>query len=222
MTSVEIKERIEKALKKVEAKKATIVKKTNWIASGKKDEWEIHWLKEDITRLEKEIVATEETIEKYKKQIDGAIEAENIFEHLPVILKDIEKELCERWNVHDIARMHELREKYRNEVLDAPRKEYYDRVRDFHHKHMDWRIKDKSEEEIMKDNAKGAHLYVLDLYRRVYDITGEITAWEDLHANGVALNGFVIGKAGRAEVETILAGGYNIQRLHCRTLVHSR
>ena len=37
---------------------------------------------------------------------------------------------------------------------------------------------------------------------------------------GICINGFVKGTAGTARVESITAGGWNIQKLHIRTLVH--
>jgi hypothetical protein len=75
-------------------------------------------------------------------------------------------------------------------------------------------------DKIHKDNVRSAEAYVMDLYNRIHLITGEVTDWSYIHCAGVALNGYVKGQLGAVNVETILAGGYNIQRLHCRTLVH--
>lgn len=58
------------------------------------------------------------------------------------------------------------------------------------------------------------------LIKRVIKITGEITDAKYLKVgvNG-ELNGFIIGTEGKANIETIFAGGYNIQCLHFRVLV---
>lgn len=82
-----------------------------------------------------------------------------------------------------------------------------------------------SDEDIHKDNVKNGKRIILDLLNRVTKITGPVTSYAGLHltqGNGgwSVLNGFVVGEDGKASVETILAGGYNIQKLHCRTLVH--
>ena len=68
-----------------------------------------------------------------------------------------------------------------------------------------------------------------DEYRRKYDfiiertcaIVGTITDATNLKVglNG-ELNGFILGTDGKAKVETIGAGGYNIQCYHFRTLIH--
>lgn len=62
---------------------------------------------------------------------------------------------------------------------------------------------------------------ILDLIKRVTKVTGTITDASALRIgeqNG-ELNGLVIGEEGKAFVETIGAGGYNIQRFHYRVLV---
>jgi hypothetical protein len=67
--------------------------------------------------------------------------------------------------------------------------------------------------------------YMKDRYMELVDktttIVGNITNLEYLRigANGM-LNGVVIGDKGKANVETISAGGYNIQCFHYRVLVH--
>ena len=65
---------------------------------------------------------------------------------------------------------------------------------------------------------------ILDLTDRVTKITGPVTSYAGLRlvpGNGgwSVLNGVVDGEDGKAKVESILAGGYAIQRLHVRTLV---
>ena len=60
----------------------------------------------------------------------------------------------------------------------------------------------------------------VDLYHRCSAVVGVITDATGLKTgNNGSINGIVIGEEGKAEVETILAGGYNIQVLHYRVLV---
>ena len=81
-----------------------------------------------------------------------------------------------------------------------------------------------SDEDIHKQNLDDGKRIILDLVNRVTKITGPITSWSGLYltqGNGgwSVLNGTVKGEDGVASVDTILAGGWNIQKLHCRTLV---
>lgn len=59
-----------------------------------------------------------------------------------------------------------------------------------------------------------------DFYARCYKVVGDITDASSLHVgrNG-SINGTIVGKLGKAVVETIMAGGYNVQVLHYRVLV---
>jgi|GEM_PF-2159804 hypothetical protein len=59
-----------------------------------------------------------------------------------------------------------------------------------------------------------------DFYARCYNVVGDITDASSLHVgkNG-SINGTIVGKLGKAVVETIMAGGYNVQVLHYRVLV---
>lgn len=61
----------------------------------------------------------------------------------------------------------------------------------------------------------------IDLYERCSKVVGKITDASNLRiGNNLSINGFIIGEAGKANVETIMAGGYNIQVLHYRVLVN--
>lgn len=60
----------------------------------------------------------------------------------------------------------------------------------------------------------------VDLYHRCSAVVGVITDATGLRTGGNgSINGIVVGENGKASVETIMAGGWNIQCLHYRVLV---
>ena len=71
----------------------------------------------------------------------------------------------------------------------------------------------------LKNEADRKYDYII---ARTTKIVGTVTDASDLHI-GIdgELNGLIKGTDGNARVTTIGAGGYNIQRFHFRTLIHS-
>lgn len=87
-------------------------------------------------------------------------------------------------------------------------------------KMVDIRDKDKREtwlDNVLEEEKKDK---MLKLVGRISDITGPITDARGLYVRAGDLNGVVIGEKGAANVQTIGAGGYNIQCFHYRMLVH--
>jgi hypothetical protein len=77
------------------------------------------------------------------------------------------------------------------------------------------------EELLKKTLEKEAQAKYEDLCNRISAVVGEIEDVSNLNiARDGQLNGIVEGTKGSAKVETIGAGGYNIQCFHYRTLVH--
>ena len=241
-----LKERIEKATQKIEKKENTIIKKNAQIEKkykaleklGVKDpadhnreefrndeNWhDIFWtyadienLKADIIRGGKEIEETKATLAKYEAQLAGEIEKESIFlKEIPEVMIRLQNELVETWDAWDKDRKARIRKAYDELGYSKFVKSY---------SYADYEFMSKTTEKIHSDNERDAKALILDLYYRVKDITGEVTDWSGIEATigtggFTVLNGVVIGKEGRAKVESILAGGYNIQRLHVRVLVH--
>ena len=232
-----LQDRIEKKEKMIEKKRGTIEKKTaliekkeNKIAGYKnysqwyKDTDENYkelvytkeWLEDDVKRLHSEIEEAEATLKKYRAQLAGEIEKENMFvREVPKQVKDMEQMLIDRWDEADKNRRSSLAKQYSELGYMAFVEKY---------SYADYELMHTDDEQIHKRNVKAARNFVLDLINRTKDITGEITAWSDIElevgTNGYpVLNGYVQGKEGRAVVESIYAGGYNIQRLHVRVLV---
>ena len=79
------------------------------------------------------------------------------------------------------------------------------------------------EEKMRKDVKRTVEDLVLNLLTRAEKKCGNIINTERLSVRpaveGCAINGWIEGDKGNAYVESIYAGGYNIQRLHVRVLV---
>lgn len=231
---------IAKYYKTIDKKMNTLVKKYNWNPEDREQHVatlqnrgftreqasEISWTLSDIENAEegiennqKQIEETKKTIAKYEAQLAGEIERESIIaKEIPESMKGMQRELEDRWNEFDMERKKALYEEYK----EIGYREFMKT-----HPYSDYKHMKMSEDEIKKSNEKDARMFVLNLYNRVKEITGVVTDWDGirLEVGGMGiptLTGFVKGTEGNAYVETILAGGYNIQRLHIRTLVHSR
>lgn len=237
-----LKERIEKKEAQIAKKHNTINKKmaqiekktakvtemgydpqgSRYQAEGTPDHHELYWLmcdigslEDDIKRGQSEIKECEATLTKYNAQLVGELEKEALFiKEVPQAMKDLEQNLIDEWDAGDIRRREFLKREYKELGYDAFMKKHH--YAGYTHMYT-------SDEDFHKANERDARFFILDLLNRVKNITGEVTDWSNIYLeNGntfPVLNGIVIGKEGQAEVESILAGGYNIQRLHIRTLV---
>lgn len=191
---------------------------------SKEDANTIYWLQcdadsyaYDIKRLKKEIPEIEATIEKYKGMRAIEFMKEDIITEMPEIFTTLRDDLTKTWDEFDTNRQITLRAEYKELG-------YREFVRKYSYSMYDF-IWNKTVEQIHKDNEKAARELIIDLNNRVRKITGEITSWKNIECEmgscGLpVLTGYVEGKMGRAYIETIYAGGYNIQRLHIRVLVH--
>ena len=230
-----LSERITNAENKISKKQLTIAKKQALIAKKQQLieakglansdspealtlKWDIEHYTDDISRLEREIVETTLTLDNYKNQLTGLMERVSVLiTDMPDVLRKLQEELVMRWDKWDMERRDKIIADYRE--LD---------YKEFSRKytHADVVFKSKSDEQIHDDNVQAAENLIIDLIYRVRSITGEIIDWGNIRSTAgtggfTVLNGTVIGKEGIACVESITAGGYNIQRLHIRVLVRS-
>lgn len=233
-----LKDRIENAKTKIEKKGNTIIKKEAWIEkktaklakmgftpeTADRSDYDAFWLgieirnlKEDIERNLSEIEEIKANLEKYEKQLAGELEKESILlKEIPESMKRMQSELVEKWDAWDIERRNQILEDYRQ-------MNYTEFSKKYRWSEREWMY--STDEQIHKANMQDAKELIINLYHRIRHITGEVTDWSGIYATvgtwgGTVLNGKVIGKEGIAQVESIYAGGYNIQRLHVRVLVH--
>lgn len=184
----------------------------------------------DAESAKKKLVEAERIRDNWKSKLDRQLELEaTIQTEIPEIFKKVRDELIETWTEWDILereKMYKLEKEYRDKYP-----EYRD-FRDAWYKLYSYSKQEslkKTDEEFRKMEEREADIWLLDLYNRVYAITGKVTDCSGIRWGGKCLDGVVVGEAGKANVETIEAGGYNDsvlldsgrhgQRWHLRTLV---
>lgn len=234
-----LKSRIENAKSKIEKKLATIDRKKKDIDSKMakiqaiglnpnhdklvfKDNPDAYWLKcdienlmADIIRINDEIESTRKSLEKYEAQLSGELDKEAILlDDIPESMKSLQTELVAQWDEQDKQRRNRI-------AYDRKRLSYKDFSKKY--SYYDAQFMYKTNEQIHNDNLQESKIFILDLYYRIRDITGEVTSWSNIHLEYgnkfPVLTGYVEGMEGRCSVKTITAGGYNILRLHIRTIV---
>lgn len=230
---------IAKYHKTIEKQTNALVKKYNWNPEDRETHvatlqsrgfteeqaWDISWTiykienaEEGIENNTKQIEETRKTIAKYEAQLAGELERESMYiREVPEAMKSLQSELVRVWDEYDAIRKEQMYKAYKELG-------YYEFFKEY--TYADYEVAFKSTEELHKANERDAKMMIINLVNRVKDITGEVTSWDYItctqgtHGMPV-LNGKVIGKEGIARVESIGAGGWNIQRYHIRVLVHS-
>lgn len=222
MTVETLKTRIENSKKTIESKTKTLErhekrleKKTEEYKSlepGSREAYfalcDLEEISDNIESTEKALKKAKENLAKYEIQLNKAQEEED---NLPDVLKKLEVELADEWYKIELQRKEEFNKKYKT-YEDARQDGSSYSTFDRYHYTLD--------SEFKKEAKVDAHNWVLDLQKRVYNKVGEITDWSHVSFCGKALNGWITGTKGETLVETIGAGGYNVQRYHLRVILH--
>lgn len=172
-------------------------------------------VQEAIQNTNKAIAEKEATVQKWQTKLDEQIQKEEQ-DDTPAILKDYQIRLVEAFDRND---------QIRKEYLTKKKAElgYKEFIKQFKYSAYDLILEDP--EVTHRKNTKTAEALVNNLWIRVKDICKDVTQVNLFVTNaneweGICINGLVTGSEGSARVESITAGGYNIQKLHIRTLVH--
>lgn len=239
---------IEKKQKLIEKKKVAYSKEQSeneryWITC------EMNCLAKDIIRLEKEIKEAQESLDGYRAKL-SAEQEKAASRNVPAIIEFLEgwkARVTEYYHNRFAAYLEERAVRYAEnkeycdfvntgwykiedrEAAWAARKaasEKEDKARKAFHKKWNFieayvHIDSFNDERLAKELEQEANAKYDDIIERTNAICGKITDARGLWVgNKGDLDGIVIGERGTAKVQTIGAGGYNIQCFHFRTLVH--
>jgi len=170
---------------------------------------------EDLYRTASDLYDARNTLDRYLKQLKAEEDKQATLSELPEVIIEFKENLITRWDRYDLWKQNEIK---KDRAILTP-KEMREK---WGHHYFDFIY--YTSEEIHKSNVKDAEELVLNLINRTIEITGQITDCSYLYLDQdnsgyTIINGLVIGKNGKARVESIGAGGYNIQRYHIRVLV---
>jgi hypothetical protein len=169
-------------------------------------------LKYDIKRAEKDVIDLKRKLNDYKvqKAQESAREAE-----VPEVLKQLMEIIITENDKADLEYQNKLKAEYK----ELGYKDFIKKYKSTKYEFL-W----KKEDSNHKDNTEYAKNLIFDLINRTKKTIGKIISWNDITitygTHGIpALNGIVEGENGKARLESIFAGGYNVQKLHIRVLV---
>ena len=208
----------------------------------------VYWLNcdledciESIRNNEEAIKNKLQTISRYEDLLQKALVKEESLRNLPESMIELKERTITAWDAWDAKRKEAVRQAHTDyyALSDESRKAHYakndDLAKDLEKKMNDiyqsfssfeWHeLYCMSEEEIHRRNVQGAEDLVENLYDRVCQIVDTIEDASDLKVTAgnegfAVINGTVKGHGKVAKVQSVGAGGWNIQRWHIRTLVH--
>lgn len=120
-----------------------------------------------------------------------------------------------KWLEYDEAR-HNVQESFR--IQFGFIEVYVERAFNKETMTREWSFNEERLEKDLTEEYNRKYDFIID---RTLKIVSEIVDASNLKVGAKGdLNGFIIGTTGKASVQTIGAGGYNIQCFHFRTLIH--
>lgn len=174
------------------------------------------WLEiESLKQTYQQVKEIKALIEKYNVQLNKAMVEENKLAKIPQVLEDFRKYLIETWNKQDLA----TKEFYIEQYKKLGYNKFIENYKYSSYQHMKLEL-----EDFNKVNVRDAEMLILNFISRVEEKAGVIEDCSGLIVtegnNGYSvINGFVKGSKQNVQVESIGAGGYNIQKYHIRVLV---
>lgn len=204
-------------------------------SKGRTENWKFHMI-DDIKELQNQIASNEfklkEAIEADNKEMEKIAKKQaaekkfrSVLDNLPANLKKFMEDAIKYQNDFVAKKKAEITElvkgwkKEREAIEDSRKKAEHYRDHEMQLTPLEARLYSTDLETLYKLNRSAIELDVYDLMWRVLDKCGEIVDTDDLHYHKGHINGWVEGTKDKAYVDSIFAGGYNIQRLHIRTLV---
>ncbi len=240
-------EYLEKRVEGKEKEISKLEKKLERILKAQATNWEVnpyYYHERDIASTEKELARATESLNKYKADLETAqqkAESRNVkvivdfLENWKAKTKEFyiesvegycqalklwykqDHEYCEWWNNGGCRATKE--EKLEKRAENKMHKESFARRWSWMFPYMDRYTLDVEKlDKDLKTEADRKYDFIIE---RTNKIVGTITDASNLYIGMDAeLNGYIIGDQGKAKVQTIGAGGWNIQRYHFRTLIH--
>lgn len=242
MATVEV---LEKRIASNEKKLEKLNKKLERINAAKNTGWEKNpycYHESDLNYTTRDIQEAEETLASLKADLvtakekaasrnvkviidfleDWKAKVNNYYHDLLPHYVKAKEQLCKELNEVGDIRKSEVWQKYRRIERDFQNtwnsyEKWLNKKYNYEAKQFYYVI---DEEKLTKHLKREAEAKYDDIINRTNKIVGTITDATHLHI-GVKgdLEGYIIGDYGKAHVQTIGAGGYNIQCFHFRTLV---